>query len=312
MTGVLPTSVRYIKNGEGGQWWKAARGNGQVHAGWTIIPDDLLLAPDWVEIKRLEDEHFGGKPGATQDINALKALLDRPSQHIWITFQDDCLWWCTVRDGVTTNPDGQSKDRGHFWLTCASPWSNQSQGDQRPLTYSRLPGTVTSTAGFKGTVCTPGAWDTILRIIRDDEDPEVKAATLARKDYQDAVAKLVQRLGPKDFEVLIDLILARTGWARLEKVGGVRADVDVEVQNAALDEVAFVQVKGKASQKTLNDSIERFNAQPGHYQRMIFAVHTPTGTLTPPSPDPVQVWTGDRLAQLVVNVGLGDWVTSRV
>jgi hypothetical protein len=36
-----------------------------------------------------------------------------------------------------------------------------------------------------------------------------------RRQYELAVHKIVQRLSPQDFEHLIDLILARTGWERL-------------------------------------------------------------------------------------------------
>ena len=35
----LPDSVRYVKNGPGGQWWKTAKANGQMHLGWRNIPD---------------------------------------------------------------------------------------------------------------------------------------------------------------------------------------------------------------------------------------------------------------------------------
>jgi hypothetical protein len=70
-------------------------------------------------------------------------------------------------------------------------------------------------AGFRATICKPRAGSEILRIIRNEEDADVKAATLARVAYEETVAKLVAHLGDKDFEVLVDLILSRSGWARL-------------------------------------------------------------------------------------------------
>jgi hypothetical protein len=45
---------------------------------------------------------------------------------------------------------------------------------------------------------------------------------------------------------------------------------------------------------------------------MIFAVHKPEGNLTPLDGQPVQVWTGKRIAGLVVRLGLGDWVAKRL
>ncbi len=49
------------------------------------------------------------RKGATQDFNALRDLLDSPSKHLWITFEGGCMWWCTVLDGATANPDGESR-----------------------------------------------------------------------------------------------------------------------------------------------------------------------------------------------------------
>jgi hypothetical protein len=151
-----------------------------------------------------------------------------------------------------------------------------------------------------------------LRLIRDEEDPDAIAADRARLAYQAAVAKLVARLGPKDFELLIDLILARTGWARLAQLGGVREGIDVEVENAATDEIAFVQIKSRAGQSELDNYVFRFHERRARYHRMIFAVHSPRGKLSAPIDKPVQVWTGEKVAQLVVKHGLGEWLASRI
>ncbi len=139
--------------------------------GWKGMPPELLLKPDFTEIKRRMTEQYGSKRGATQDFNQLRDLLDKPSRHVWITLEDRYLWWCTVVDGATVNPDGESMKRGNFWLTCNRPWSNRSV-DGKLLAMTDLPGTVTTVAGFKGTVCTPRAWQEILRIIRDEKDPD--------------------------------------------------------------------------------------------------------------------------------------------
>jgi hypothetical protein len=87
----------------------------------------------------------------------------------------------------------------------------------------------------------------------------------------------------------------------------------VEAENPAIGEVAFVQVKSSADQKTLNDYVERFKRRRDFYVRMIFAVHSPKGRLSqPPDLPTVQLWTGDRVAQLAVRLGLGEWIESRL
>ncbi len=64
-----------------------------------------------------------------------------------------------------------------------------------------------------------------------------------REAYTAAVTKLVKHLHDRDFELLIDLILARTGWVRLARLGGVTEGTDIEAENVATNEIAFVQVK---------------------------------------------------------------------
>jgi hypothetical protein len=307
----LPTSVRYVKNGAGGQWWHAALANGQVHLGWDNIQHHLLLNPDFVQIEQVVRESYGPRQGAGRDFNALRTLLDAPSQHIWVAFEDGCMWWCTVHDGVTVNPVGETNEMGHFWLNCNRPWSNMSIGG-RPFTFANLPGNVAAVAGFMGVVAKPQAWESILRLINDETDPDAAKAAKARHDYEIAVNKVVQRLPWKDFEHLIDLILARSGWDRISTLGGTLKGIDLEAENPTTGEIAFVQVKGRATQEILNGYVEQFKRQRGHYARMIFAVHTPEETLAAPIDIPVHLWTGERIAELVVLVGLGKWVENRL
>jgi hypothetical protein len=227
----LPNSVRYVKNGKQGQWWGAARANRQVHLGWKPVPKELLLKPDFPRIKQV-------LKSPVQDFNALQTLLDSPSKHVWITFEEGSMWWCTVLDGANVNPDGESDSKGNFWLVCDRPWTNRSLTGEL-LSRADLPGIVTTVAGFKGTVCTPKARPQILRVIKGQKDPDVVKAAAARKKYKRAVEKLVTRLTWQDFEQLIDLILNRTGWARISTLGGPLQGIDLEVENRATDENRF-------------------------------------------------------------------------
>jgi hypothetical protein len=311
MSTKLPTSVRYVKNGRRGQWWPVARANGQVHLGWKPVPKELLVKPDFPEIERILRRVNGPRQGVKQDFNALRDLLNTPSQHVWVTFEERFMWWCTVLDGATVNPDGESTKVGNFWLVCNLPWSNHSLNG-RLLAQADLPGTVTTVAGFKATVCTPKAWREILRIIQDEKDPDVILAAEARGKYKQALEKIIKRLPWQDFEQLIDLILDRTGWVRISSLGKTLEGIDLEAENRTADEIAFVQVKSIATQTVLNDYVEQFSNQRERYARMIFAVHSPSRELRAPSNLPVQLWTCDRVAEFVVHVGLGEWVESRL
>jgi hypothetical protein len=310
MMETLPTSVRYVKNGQGGKWWSTAKENGQVHLGWREVPGHLLESRNLSAIEPLVVTASGHQGALTRDFGALRTLLDRPSQHLWITIEGGCVWWCTVRDQVTANPDGASEARGHFWLTCDRPWSDHAL-DGRYLALGDLPGTVGMVAGYRATVCEPRGAQQILRIVRGEKDPKVEAADEARQAYARTVASLVADLRPKDFEVLVDLILARTGWARTQKVGGPLEGIDIEVENDAAREIAFVQVKSSGDQALFDAYVAKFQARRSRYSRMIFAVHTQSGAIAAPIGEPIQVWTVERIAELVVKHGLGEWVAKR-
>ena len=87
---------------------------------------------------------------------------------------------------------------------------------------------------------------------------------------------------------------------------------DIEAENVATNEIAFVQVKSEADQRVLDDYVKRFQARRDRYHRMIFAVHSPIGTLAPPEDKPVDVWKGNRIAELAVRLGLGEWIANRL
>lgn len=88
--------------------------------------------------------------------------------------------------------------------------------------------------------------------------------------------------------------------------------IDVEVENAAIDEIAFVQVKAASDQRVLDDYIRRFQERRERYARMVFAVHSPRGVLKTPADQPIQIWDDAKVSELVVRLGLGDWVTKRI
>jgi hypothetical protein len=47
----LPATVKYIKNGPGGNWWAAAKPNQELHLGWKTIPGKLIASKDIAAIE---------------------------------------------------------------------------------------------------------------------------------------------------------------------------------------------------------------------------------------------------------------------
>ena len=306
----LPDSVRYVKLGRGGEWWPVSQARGELHAGWREIDADILRRGSSEEIAQVIRSMKGDGGNVTQDLNALTTLIDRPSRHFWVTFEGGFMWWCLVRDGIVPNPNGVSAKEGHFWLQCERPWSDRSLGG-RLLAMGDLPGSVTATAGFRATVCEPGASERILRIIRDQSSDALIMSSKARFAYEQTTMTLVAELDPKDFEQLVDLLLTRSGWARISTLGGPVEGYDIEIESAATGEVAFVQVKSRAGTAEFVDYVRRFQARRERYSKMIFAVHRETSTLRSEPPD-IHIWNIETIAKLAVRYDLVGWLERRV
>ena len=230
---------------------------------------------------------------------------------MWVTFEDGFLWWATARDELEINPDGETTERGHFWIPLEAPWSNRSLSG-RSLALCGPPGRRCGGRRVQGHTVPAESLGRDPAHHQGRGGQGCGGGENRRAHYSSAVARLVSRLGPRDFELLVDLILSRSGWTRIAQLGGATREIDIEVENAALDELAFVQVKSRADNVVLGDYLSRFSDRRDRYARMSFAVHTTKGALSAPHDLPVQVWDEARISELVVRFGLADWVAKRI
>ena len=132
----------------------------------------------------------------------------------------------------------------------------------------------------------------------------------ARSGMIAAASDMIKNLHWADFETMVDLIFTRSGWQRISRVGESQKDTDLVLQQQATGEIAFVQVKSKATQAVLNDYIDRYRSS-GIYDRMFFVCHTPGKKLTLDEDKLIHVWTGNKLAEVAVKAGLFDWLIEK-
>ena len=97
----------------------------------------------------------------------------------------------------------------------------------------------------------------------------------------------------------------------ISPVGGKQKTVDLELEHPVLGERIGVQVKSRASQKVLDDYIQRIE-KIGIYDRLFFVCHSPLGEIKAPEGSDVHVWTGREFAATVMKVGLHEWVLEKI
>ncbi len=319
----LPTEVRYVKNGEKGKWWDAAKSRNQVHLGWRHIPAELFVnfSKNKSKIEKINRKDFEQKSNGkqtfagavTNDFNQLVAVMESPSKYVWITFEENRLWWCTVKDGAIPNPNPASESEGHFWLECDTPWRCTSL-NEAPLVQEELSGTIKKTAGFRGTVCTPGDQDGILRKIKGIESQTVINSKKARQSYEDALLSAIQALHEYDFENLVDLIFQRSGWSRTSRRGKTMKDFDIFLENPVTNGRAYVQIKSVGKKKEFEHCIDSFKVQSSEQEMLFFVAHTPqeSGEIGSEEEGLIHIWSGRKIAKLAVSTGLGSWIESKL
>lgn len=208
---------------------------------------------------------------------------------------------------LTSNPAEKHADGGGVWRAVSNGWiSTDLKGE--PLTKDRLSGAVTQLASYRGTSCGVDKSDYIIRRINGEKMPQVERAIASMDQMKASVLEILRLLGPYDFEILVDLIFSTSGWRRQGVVGKTQKTIDIDLILPSTGERAFVQVKSKTSNAELQDYISRID-EIAPYDRMFFTYHSGEATT---DDDRVVVIRPDRLAELILDSGLMNWLIRRV
>jgi len=307
---ITPSAVRYIKLGRNAAWFSRCIEQGLIEFGHSQAPHEIASRGNREDLEAFY-RSLGRSPGKAKDFT--RELLDfytLGSDCLWITVGDGRLWWAFAEPGVIPIEAQAGEERGARYRKVIGAWRD-TDINGGPLTLNTLSTRLTKVAAYRQTLCRVEAEDYLLRRINGVEDPAAARAGKARGELIASARVLIEQLTWRDFEVLVDLIFAGSGWKRASAVGGSdQADTDLILEQAVTGERAFVQVKSRASQATLQDYVDRFQASVG-FDRLFFLCHSPTGAVAAVDQPGVHVWLGDTLAEQAVRAGLFDWLLEK-
>ncbi len=298
-------TVRYIKQGRAGRWEEVAIERGELHFGYKKATHELALEGDFEKLKQYLIGLGGDAQAASRDAREVLDFYELGSDCLWITFAKDHLWWTFAAPEVTwVGGDGQEGERTRKTI---GGWRNADVNGV-PLRTNSLSTKLTKVAGYRRTICKVEAQDYLLRRINGIQEPFVEKSTAARDALIAMITEGLAMLHWADFETLVDVIFARSGWHRASAIGGNQKLVDMELEQPTTSERGAVQVKSSASQKTLDQYIAKVD-EAERFDRFFFVCHSPEGELMAPAGrNDVHVWTGRELASTVLRLGLQDWV----
>ncbi|MEJ0061540.1 MAG: restriction endonuclease [Terricaulis sp.] len=305
---ITPTTVRYIKLGPAGTWFKHALSNNFIELGHAAVSHEMAQAADPTAL-RAAFVAAGAEANATAFANEILAFTTLPETALWITFERGLMWWAFAEPELVDLPRAANDlPHGVRGRRLVSPWRCDDAAGQ-PLRIESLSGGLTSLASYRRSICRVKFEDHAVRRINSIPSPLVLKAAAAREACVSVTAEMIAQLHPSDFELLIDLIFAQSGWTRASALGGQQADVDLVLVQRATGERAFVQVKSRADRLIFEDYLRRYRESRG-VTRMFFACHSPEGEWPACEAD-VAVWSGETLASQAVDAGLFAWLTER-
>lgn len=105
--------------------------------------------------------------------------------------------------------------------------------------------------------------DYVIARINSEASPKVLEAERAKALLLSSLPDLIRSLPWDEFELLVELIFARSGWQRISRTGGTQKTIDMELLLPTTKERAFVQVKSQATQRDFAEYIDEFDRARG-------------------------------------------------
>ena len=300
---IEPSAAYYIKLGRQGRWEQECLEQEIIRFGYNEVPHEACLRGQWDDVGDVLRALRGSNGAASNDLNQIRAFYEADESVLWMTFSGGCLWWCFARSGVDESSGGTRRFRRTI-----GPWRNVDVNGDR-LTADRLSGSLLKVQAFRGTICKVAAQDYLVRRLNGKSLPAVQEAHEAERALLLTLVPLMQLLTWRDFELLVDLVFASSGWRRLAVIGKTQKTVDLELVLPTTGERAFVQVKSSSSTAELQEYCER-HSDANAYDRMFFVWHS--GDVEEPAARDVTLIPPERLARMVLDAGLVSWLRQKV
>lgn len=307
MNKINPREIRFIKLGRSGQWEKECiEKDSTIRLGYESPYHENSMVGDWETVrKHWLDIRDGNERVATSDVNQIRDFYELSENDLWITFYNRKLYWCFAKKDVLERDDGSRIRKTLNGWSCKDVLGNE-------LRVENIDGRVTKVQGFRGTICKVELEDYLVAKINGTVQEEVITAKSNLEQLTESLKPLIKGLWWKDFELLVDLIFSQSGWQRVSVLGQFEKAIDLDVFSPVSRRRAFVQVKSSASISTLQESIAQYYEME-QFDEMYFVVHTASESTLSYAMDfsDVHVWDIDKLAELVINSGLVNWLIAK-
>jgi hypothetical protein len=305
----------HIKLGSGDEWSKDAINAGKIYFGYRDISHAICQTKREDTIRNeLEKVYQTSKGKITDRLREIMTFYTESEATLWITFYKGYLYYATAKQDVFVDSDDVETRK---YRKTTSGWSCLNI-NKEPISEIRLRGDLVTKKYYRGTICSvpKPLLEYLLRVINCEEDPIHQNIRQAHSQ----IGTLVRRLGEKDFELLVDMIMQRSGIMRESGLGGTMKDIDYAGSHPLTKHFYYVQIKSRTDkqqlEKYLNTFIEMNNINPGStYMYILNDDSTKHRSIIEKYEAEYgincQLLGTSEIGQLAAKLGLIDWILDR-
>ena len=266
--------VYYIKLGAGYQpdIAKNCITNNLLWLGYNEVPEDVIQTAlqnetqynykDWKEVWNPVRKVYDDKNETTQTnyAKAIRQFYTATEEDYFFTFLNSTMYYCHPAGSII--PITENNARGCFAIgsriRATTGWQDHPETtDSVKFLERNLSGRITKAKIFRGTIyeLTGIEKETFFNTL-EWHFPECEKLENVKKQIPNLVIPVIQMLNDHDFEILVDMLLTKSGWLRIGELGGTVKAIDMEYLVPVENEQVYVQVKSIISNKICKEALE--------------------------------------------------------
>ena len=280
---------------------------GELRLDYPQVAHEFCLAGRWTQVESQLAEQGLDRDSSARHTKQIRAFYEATAVTLWITFHADCMWWAFAAPGASERDGIKVRSTVDGWHQCDI--------NDQPLAASRLSGGLLAVQAFRGTICAVEPCY-VLHKINCVDPARVAAADGALAALIDSLQPIVERLHPRDLEVLVDLIFRNAGWQRVGVLAETETDIDLALESAVTGERIAVEVKAHATIEDYREYVTRYISMVG-FDRFYFVTHSlidaevANESANAGSSAGVSFWGSRSIALRAAHSGLAQWLVDK-
>ena len=266
--------VYYIKLGAGYQpdIAKNCITNNLLWLGYNEVPEDVIQqalqsetqhnCKNWKEVWNPVRKVYDDKNETTQTnyAKAIRQFYTATEEDYFFTFLNSTMYYCHPTGSIIPITENNAWNCFAIGsrIRATKGWKDHPEtNDSIKFLERSLSGRITKAKIFRGTIyeLTGIEKETFFNTL-EWHFPECEKLEKAKKQIPNLVIPVIQMLNDHDFEILVDMLLTKSGWLRIGELGGTVKAIDIEYLIPVENKQVFVQVKSVISERVCKEALK--------------------------------------------------------